>query len=114
MRLAQLLGGGLLMGWAACVQAHAHLEESLPADNSVTRTAPTALVLRFSEAARLTALSITQEGGARQKLNPPQGSRAKIEVALPALAPGHYLVSWRVLGADGHVLPGQIRFTLTR
>jgi methionine-rich copper-binding protein CopC len=35
-------------------------------------------------------------------------------VALPALAPGSYQVSYRALSADGHIVPGQLRFTLSQ
>ena len=114
MKLAQFLGGAMLIAWAVCVQAHAHLEEAVPADHSVTSTSPAALVLRFSEPARLTALWIAPDGATKRKLPTPEESRARIVVTLPALDPGHYVVSWRALGGDGHVVPGQIHFTLTR
>ena len=114
MKLAQFLGGAMLIVWAVCVQAHAHLEEAVPADHSVTSTSPAALVLRFSEPARLTALWIARDGATKRKLPTPDESRARIVVSLPALDPGHYVVSWRALGGDGHVIPGQIDFTLTR
>jgi methionine-rich copper-binding protein CopC len=34
-------------------------------------------------------------------------------VALPRLAPGRYVLSWRVVGRDGHVVPGELHFTLS-
>ena len=75
---------------------------------------PAALVLRFSESARLTALWLTQDDGPKRKLEVPAASQPQITVALPPLTPGHYLISWRALSADGHVVPGQIRFTLAQ
>jgi methionine-rich copper-binding protein CopC len=87
---------------------------SSPADGSQVTAAPTELVLSFSEAAQLTALAIARAGGATQKLTAPAASQARIRVPLPALAAGDYVVSWRALGADGHLVPGQIRFTITR
>jgi len=30
-----------------------------------------------------------------------------------ALTPGTYVVSWRAASADGHVMPGRIRFTVS-
>lgn len=111
MRNARFCGSLLLIAWVVGVQAHAHLEQAVPADNSVTGSAPTALVLHFSESTRLTALTIQKDGGPRQKLAPPDKSQPKITVPLPALTPGHYTVSWRALSADGHVVPGQLRFT---
>ena len=114
MRLLPGLGGAVLAVWAACAQGHAHLLSAVPADNSRISSAPATLVLRFSEAARLTALWIARDGAPRQKLPAPQQSQAQLSVPLPALAPGHYIISWRALSDDGHVVPGEVRFTLTR
>jgi len=98
-----------------CAAAHAHLEEAAPADGSTLRESPTSLVLRFSEPARVTALWIERRGGAKEKLTAlPSEPQAQISVKLPKLEPGDYLVSFRVVGTDGHVVPGQIHFTLSR
>lgn len=83
-------------------------------DGSHLAAAPAELVLAFSEAARLTALGITRAGGEKQKLTPPGESLQRIRVPLPKLAPGDYLVTWRALGSDGHLVPGQIRFSVTK
>jgi copper transport protein len=105
--------GGLLVAAAVAAQAHAHLQQATPADGSVLATAPAELVLRFSEAAQLTALTVAKDGGTEQKITPlPQKAETQIVVALPPLAPGRYVLSWRVLSADGHVMPGKIHFTL--
>ena len=118
MKSVRSLSGWLLVGWvagAAAVQAHTHLQASIPRDGATLGTAPAALVLQFSEAARLTALWIEKSGGEKQKLQPlPPEPQSRIEVPLPKLAPGEYVVSWRGLGGDGHVAPGKIRFTLSR
>jgi len=113
MRLVRL-AGWLSIVASTCIQAHAQLQQVTPADGSVLSSAPTEFVLRFSEAAQLTALSIEKEGGAKQKLAPlPQKPQTIISVALPQLAAGRYVVSWRAVSADGHVVPGQIHFTLS-
>ena len=115
MIVARVLGGCVLALACSCVLAHAHLEQAQPADGSVLSSAPADLVLRFSEKARLTALWIRHDGGARQKVTPlPGEAQTRITVALPALTPGSYVISWRLVSADGHVVPGQIRFTLSR
>jgi methionine-rich copper-binding protein CopC len=112
MWYAVLLVASLFLG-AAEAQAHAHLERAQPADGSVLTTAPARLVLSFSESARLTALSIEAAGGKPRKLAPlPAQSAREISVALPPLAPGEYVVRWRVLSADGHIVPGRLHFTL--
>jgi methionine-rich copper-binding protein CopC len=103
----------LLLAAVATAFAHAHLVTSAPADDSTLPTAPRALVLEFSEAARLTALALAGPGGAQQKLAPlPPDPAKRVSVALPPLTPGDYVVTWRALGADGHVTSGKIRFHL--
>jgi methionine-rich copper-binding protein CopC len=93
--------------------AHAHLKAAVPADGSHVATAPASLVLTLSEPARLTVLYIEQAGGAKQQVNPlPAATASQITVALPPLAPGSYHITFRALSADGHVAPGELRFTV--
>lgn len=113
MKILPLLSGPVLAMIGISAIAHAHLQKSSPADNSVVTTSPPTLVLNFSEAARLTALSIQKDSEPQLKLQPPSISAAQqISVPLPQLAPGAYSVSWRVLSDDGHVMSGTLHFTL--
>jgi methionine-rich copper-binding protein CopC len=115
MKTARAFVAALAVAAGAAALAHARLEQTVPADGSVIKSTPAELVLRFSEPAQLTALAIQKEGGALQKLASPAGTaQSRIVVPLPALVPGHYVVSWRALGADGHVVPGQVHFTITQ
>lgn len=111
--LGTMSGFGLvLLTWCAIAQAHAHLLKSVPADGHVV-AAPGTVVLTFSEAARLTAAWIQKGEGAKSKLVPPGTTATEVTITLPPLAPGTYLVSWRAASADGHVMPGRIRFTVS-
>lgn len=113
MKILSLLCGIALITFAVTAEAHAHLQKSSPADNSVITTSPSALVLNFSEAARLTALSIQKGNEPEQKLTPlPTTAAAQISVPLPQLTPGVYMISWHVLSDDGHVMSGALHFTL--
>jgi methionine-rich copper-binding protein CopC len=113
MKILSLLSGLLLVMAGITASAHAHLQQSTPADNSVVSTSPSTLVLNFSESARLTALSIQKGAESPQKLNPlPTAAAQQISVPLPPLTPGAYAVSWRVVSADGHVMSGTLHFTL--
>jgi methionine-rich copper-binding protein CopC len=103
----------LVFGFSCVAYAHTHLKSSAPVDNSTVESAPSKLELHFSEAARLTALSIQAEGGAEQKLSPlPPQPAADASVSLPTLASGKYVVSWRVIGDDSHVMAGKLHFTV--
>jgi copper transport protein len=94
--------------------AHAHLQKTTPADHSVIPTSPPVLELNFSEPARLTALSIQKGEEPKQNLAPlPATAARQISVPLPPLTPGTYLVAWRVISNDGHVMAGAFHFTLS-
>ena len=111
---ARLFAGIVLAASAAAAQAHSHLVRAVPANGSVVAAAPARVVLDFSEAARLTAAWIERDGGPKQKLESlPIEASARLTVQLPALAPGRYELSWRASSADGHIVPGHIRFTVS-
>jgi len=94
--------------------AHAHLELSVPAVNSIVVTMPAEIVLQFSEATRLTALSIENEGGkVRRDIKVPTETLAVQRVAAPKLLAGVYLLNWRGLSDDSHVVKGTVRFTVS-
>jgi methionine-rich copper-binding protein CopC len=113
VKILSLLSGLALVAFAVTASAHAHLKKSSPADNSVITTSPSNLVLDFSEAARLTALSIQKGSEPEQKLKPlPTTAAQQISVPLPPLTPGTYSVIWRVLSDDGHMMSGALHFTL--
>lgn len=84
----------------------------------MTRLILTALIaslaLNFSQPVPLTALTLQKGDEKAQTLGPlPELAGAAARIALPKLAPGIYLVSWRALSKDNHVMSGQFRFTLS-
>jgi len=112
MTVTKCLSRGALFLLVATAHAHAHLTAAVPADGSAG-TAPEHIVLTFSEAARITVVSLQREGEESRRLTPlPAEMAARITVPLPRLSPGKYTLSWRVVGADGHVVPGQLHFTV--
>jgi methionine-rich copper-binding protein CopC len=114
MKPSTFLSGLALLAVVTIAHAHAHLKMSTPADASVVSVSPPSIVLKFSEAARLTAAWIQKDDGPKQKLTPlPDKPTVEVSVALPALEPGNYVISWRALSDDGHVTPGQMHFTLS-
>jgi methionine-rich copper-binding protein CopC len=114
MKILSLLSGLALVAIGATANAHAHLQKSSPADNSVITTSPSNLVLNFSEAARLTGLSIQKGEEPKQDLKPlPTTAAQQVSIPLPPLTPGTYSVNWRVVSDDGHVMGGALHFTLT-
>lgn len=93
--------------------AHAHLQASVPVANSTVAAMPAQITLHFSEATRITAVSIAREGGKEQQdLKVPTEAKAVQLIAAPKLDAGVYLLSWRGLSDDGHVIKGAVRFTV--
>jgi len=113
MRKAILIMSGIVGLSALQAQAHTYLSESVPADEAVVTVAPEEIVLGFSGAVRLTAVSILDGGGAEHALEPlPVETGERFVVGLSDLSPGDYVVSWRAVGADTHVVSGEFHFTI--
>ena len=109
----RLIALGMLL-FAAAAQAHTHLKDSVPAEGSTISVSPPNIVLKFSEAARITALTIKKEGGDEQKLTPlPTTTTAEVTLRAPELAPGKYVVTWRAMSGDSHIMSGELHFTVS-
>jgi methionine-rich copper-binding protein CopC len=111
MTVTKWLTRGALLILVATAHAHAHLTAAVPSEGSAGQ-APEHIVLSFSEAARITAITLQREGDEPRKLAPPAAVAARIAVPLPKLTPGKYTLSWRVVGDDGHIVPGTLHFTV--
>jgi methionine-rich copper-binding protein CopC len=105
----------LLAALPFAAQAHTHLKQASPADGSVLAKAPDQIMLVFSEAATVTALSIQRAGDKEpQKLGSlPKAPSEHLTVALPKLTDGAYTLSYRVVSDDNHVMAGKIHFTVS-
>lgn len=98
---------------AGAAHAHAHLHKSDPANNSTITSVPKNLVLEFNEEVKVTALSLQKGDDKAQDLAPLPGAAAKeISVALPSIAPGSYIVKWRAMSDDNHIMSGKVLFTV--
>jgi methionine-rich copper-binding protein CopC len=71
--------------------------------------------LKFSDGVRLTAVVLADaSGGAKALGELPDDIAADFVVAVrDELAPGAYVATWRAVGADTHVITGEIHFTVT-
>ena len=102
----------LLLGGPAAY-AHTELSASMPADKAALDAAPKEVMLHFTEAVRLTALSLTKQGAAAAELGPlPAGKSQHFAVPARELSAGAYTVEWRALSDDGHALRGAFGFTV--
>jgi methionine-rich copper-binding protein CopC len=106
-------GALLLLGCSALALAHTHLVKAIPADGGTLTTSPAKFVLTFAEPVKMTALSLQKDAEPAKKIGPlPTAPAAEIAVLAPQLAAGKYVLSWRAVGDDGHVMPGKLTFTM--
>ena len=113
MTFARIACALVLVGCSAFAFGHAKLVKAEPANGTTVTVAPTKFVLTFGEPAKLTALSLQKDAEPAKKIGPlPTDSAAEISVPAPKLTPGKYVLSWRAVGDDGHVMPGKLSFTV--
>jgi methionine-rich copper-binding protein CopC len=103
--------------WPAAGLAHAVLVKSVPAQRATLVEAPPRVELWFNERLEpaYSKASVTNEAGAQVDLRDVVVSAEdprRLSVSLPALAPGRYTVSFRVLSVDGHVVESRLTFTV--
>lgn len=112
MKILPITSGLALLIFGVTAGAHSHATKTVPAEGSVITASPPNIVLNFSDPARLTALSIQKGNDEPQKLGPlPTEAAKQISVPAPQLAPGSYVVNWRIVSGDNHVMSGKISFT---
>ncbi len=94
--------------------AHAHLEKSTPADKS-SAVAPKMVMLEFEEPVKVTSITVQKVAVKdAKKLGPlPKEPVAMIHVDAPKLDPGAYVIKWRAVGDDSHIVSGTVHFTVT-
>ena len=113
MRIFKLLLPIVLGLAAVTAQSHTMLRASNPANEEVVTASPDEIVLRFSTEVRLTALSVVDGTGQAVDLGSlPADSQQEFALATPDLGAGSYLVSWRAVGADSHVVSGEFQFVI--
>ena len=105
----------LFLGALPSALAHTHLEKTSPADGAILDSSPSELTFHFSEPTRLTATTVQKEGEKQPvALKSTANTPAKdVNLTFPSrTTPGKYVVSWRAVGADSHVMSGKFRFTI--
>ena len=98
--------------------AHAILQESTPSNNSVVRTSPKTVSLRFNEAVETAfgSIRVYDCGGGRVdsgKIIRPTKDTVAVTIDR-RLARGTYTVTWRVISADSHPVAGAFVFNVKK
>ncbi len=115
---AFLLSAPLVLLMVSPVSPHAIVLESTPVHDAVLERAPGQVTLRFNSKIEKRFTRITLAAGDRppalvalpgdDDASPPD----RIVIPLSPLAPGVYVLRYRVLAVDGHITEGALRFTV--
>jgi len=97
--------------------AHAILVKALPDRDAVVSDAPEEVLLTFNEGVgqEFLALAVVDEAGKRvDKHDAHQDftDHSHLRASVEKLVPGRYMVRYRVLSADGHVVSGKYYFQI--
>jgi hypothetical protein len=117
-RIPALLAGGLVAALLASAPAFAHsfLVEATPSSKDHVATSPKTIKLRFGggvepKYSKLTVESAEGKVLGEGSIGVPEKPR-ELSMESPELAPGKYVVRYRVLSTDGHVVEGNYEFTV--
>jgi len=99
--------------------AHAQLLKAEPAVGAVVASAPTQLILHFSEGVEpaFTTVAVTSASGARMDDGAPHTAAHDNKTLLIGLKPlpsGDYRVEWHATSVDTHKTQGAFGFTVGR
>jgi copper transport protein len=97
--------------------AHAELESTDPAAGAVLDESPSVVTLRFSETVEVSLGAIRLFDGAGTSVtigtaHHPDGQDDAVQVELPSLDDGSYVVDWNVVSADSHPVQGAFTFQI--
>ena len=113
--------GLLFSAWCFGVEpasAHAQLVATYPIDGSISKTAPEVIVLSWGEDVRTNAkqFSLTSALGKSEKVSvsyrfdDSTGEGSASITPSKKLSDGSYIVSWKVISKDGHLVAGATTF----
>jgi len=97
--------------------AHAFLDRAVPAVGSVVHLPPAEIRLWFTQKLEpaFSSVRVLDRNGSpvgRGDARVDGTDATLLRVSLPALPPGAYRVTWRVLSVDSHVTEGDFTFTI--
>lgn len=109
---ASMIGAGVV----APARAHSFLVEATPSSKDHVATAPKTVKLRFGGGVEPKYSKLTIEDASGKVLgegaNGVPDKPRELSMDAPELAAGKYVVRYRVLSTDGHIVEGSYEFTV--
>lgn len=117
-RALGVVAGGLFAAvlMAGSALAHSFLVEATPSSKDHVPTSPETIKLRFGGGVepKYSKLTVENSDGkvlGEGSIGTPEKPR-ELSMKSPELTPGKYIVRYRVLSVDGHVVEGNYEFTV--
>lgn len=100
------------LSFAQPAWTHTKIKTSTLEDGKTYQSLPETIDLVFAQKVGLVDLSLKTADGADIPLSfdKPKGMYSTFTIPRPALGPGNYVLSWRIIAKDGHILNGEIAF----
>ena len=102
---------------APAAEAHAHLKTALPEKSAAMKMSPKEIRLTFNESlAHASRIALTSKAGKTLATGGREAGKSDRQLIIPLtrkLAPGEYVVKWRAVGADAHVVRGAYNFAVS-
>ncbi len=107
----------LLVGLAPPASAHASLVSSDPVNGARLDASPRRVLLEFTERVEMAlggvrVFDADGERVDRGRITHPGGDGSAVELSLPKLDDGAYVVTWRFISADSHPVQGALSFVV--
>ena len=113
MKRASYLLAAVLFVFASYASAHTKLTNSTPEADATLSASPESVELQFTKPVRLTAIVLERDGTTTDLADLPADNASLFNVGiLIPLVPGNYVVEWRAVGEDTHVVSGDFQFTV--
>lgn len=108
-----LIVGIYLLIWPALAWGHASIISTSPTSGAVLQRAPEMVVLTFNEPVAVTVIRLFDSQGHQLPTESIQGRHEKLHIPVPSAdKQGTYLLSWRIVSADGHPVGGTLDFSI--
>lgn len=108
-----ILVGALIAGAPSIASAHTALSSSNIQAGSVLTDVPDELQLDFGKSVGLAKVEIlTSDDKLVEEITPARSMTKRHIIEMPVLADGHYKIRWRAIAGDGHVMKGEIAFSV--
>ena len=94
------------------VLAHTALKSSTPSNNAMLMKSPKMLKVKFGNNVRLVSLSLENVKNEEVEFDfsPSMEASKSFNYKLPKLMPSTYIVTWVIMGDDGHKMKGDFSF----